>query len=359
VDFHERLSLTSIEGWFPISVNPADTARGIMTWVAMGLLYVGAQRAAADSRWRRRAMGAIVVTALALVGVALLQAASPRPTHLFGVWKPRYSWAVFGPFTNRAHLAAYLAMAIPMALAFLAESAGKLADDWRRRRWLVFGDPIGQTVLHRGVAALALIVGIVASASRGGVGACLAALLATGLIVRRARLATLALVVVTLAALFFVDPAPLEYAFRTRGLGATRLVLWGDALSAFPRFPLFGAGFNAYGTLSPHYQTYYRGEWVGQVHNEYLQVLVDTGLAGALVIAVLLARLAIRAYRLATRSTVDAGLLAALLAPALHNIVDFNWQIPATAATFVVLAGLAMRRESRPRAGAGQDPAGP
>ncbi len=37
------------------------------------------------------------------------------------------------------------------------------------------------------------------------------------------------------------------------------------------------------------------------------------------------------------------GLFGGLLALAVHALVDFNWQIPANAATYVALAALAFR----------------
>ena len=52
----------------------------------------------------------------------------------------------------------------------------------------------------------------------------------------------------------------------------------------------------------------------------------------------------VSAGRAAPRSPIDAAILGALLACCVHNFVDFNWQIPANAATFAALAGLATRR---------------
>jgi hypothetical protein len=77
-----------------------------------------------------------------------------------------------------------------------------------------------------------------------------------------------------------------------------------------PDFPAFGAGFNAFGTAYRPYQTFWPYLFVGEAHNEYLQLLLDTGLAGAAV--------------------------------GVHNLVEFNWQIPANAATFAAVAGLAV-----------------
>jgi len=48
--------------------------------------------------------------------------------------------------------------------------------------------------------------------------------------------------------------------------------------------------------------------------------------------------------------------LGALLGLALDNLVDFNWQIPANAATFVALAGLACRPDGARERAPGASP---
>jgi hypothetical protein len=68
------------------------------------------------------------------------------------------------------------------------------------------------------------------------------------------------------------------------------------------------------------------------------------GVVGAALLAALLLRLLRAAVRAAAATPVDAGVLGAILACCVHNLVEFNWQIPANAATFAALAGLAMRQ---------------
>jgi O-antigen ligase len=111
----------------------------------------------------------------------------------------------------------------------------------------------------------------------------------------------------------------------------------------FGDFPWLGAGFNAFSTAYVRYQHFWPSLWVPEVHNEYLQVLLDTGVAGALVGTALLGRLLLAAARGARREPLRAGIFGALLAECLHNLVDFNWQVPANAATFAALAGLAVQ----------------
>ena len=153
-----------------------------------------------------------------------------------------------------------------------------------------------------------------------------------------------ALVVVVLAGLYWVDLGPTWQAFESRGIRGSRIDLWRDALRMFPHFPLLGSGLDTFGSAYPNYQTLSRYHWYGEAHDEYLQVLLDTGIVGALLMAVLLWTLLRAALRAARESPLDGGMLGALLACCFHNLVDFNWQIPANAATFAAIAGLSVRR---------------
>jgi O-antigen ligase len=113
-------------------------------------------------------------------------------------------------------------------------------------------------------------------------------------------------------------------------------------LPMVPRFPVFGVGWNAFATAYPWYQTIWRTEWIGEAHNDYLQVLLDGGVLGLLLVAGLLGAVFRGALARAPRSPLDLGLFAALLAFAFHEVVDFNGQIPANAATWISLAALAV-----------------
>jgi O-antigen ligase len=140
---------------------------------------------------------------------------------------------------------------------------------------------------------------------------------------------------------------------QARGLRSNRLALWADAARMLRDFPVLGAGFNAFGTAYVPYQTIERYEWYGEAHNEYLQALLDAGVVGAALVAALVVTLFRRASRAASLGPLDAGRLASLLALSLHNMVDFNWQIPANAATFAALAAVAARRGDAGTAGWG------
>jgi O-antigen ligase len=342
--FYTEMSLVPI-GLRPITVNPADTARGLAFLAGMSLLYAAAFRELDGERWRRRAAGVVVLTACAMTIAALVQAASADPTRIYGLWKPQWDWGVFGPYVSRNHFAGYLAMAIPVAVGFAAESALHVRRSWSHRRFGALGDPAGISAVRRAAAAMVLMVGLLASHSRGGLLAFGAAALALIAMLRRWRGLLVPLVAaLVVIGLFWVDVGATRRAFEQRSFQQSRLALWGDALAMFPRFPVLGAGFNAFGTSYTQYQTIERYEWYGEAHNEYLQALLDTGLVGAALLAALLLLLLREGIRAAAESPFDAGILGAIVACCAHNTVDFNWQIPANAATFAALAAILTRR---------------
>ncbi len=368
--FYDAPMLVPLTGFRPITVNPADTARGLCFLAGMTLLYGAVFREFHSARARRRLAACVVATALFMTVVALIQAASPEPTRIYGLWKPQWDWAVFGPYVSRNHFAGYVAMAALLAIGFAGDAMTALAADWRARRprWVALGGPAGNAALRLVAVSMALVVGLVASGSRGGVMAFTLALLAALAVTWRRRSAFLLVFAVVALGVAWVDLAALRHGFVSRGVHQSRIVIWQDALRMFPDFPVFGAGFNAFGTSYAVYQKLLRYAWYGEVHNEYLQVLLDTGIVGAVIAFLLLAQLLRRAAASARLGAMETGVLGALLACCFHNLVDFNWQIAANAATFAALAGSAVaaapRRAERsltpaapaPRIGAGGTP---
>jgi O-antigen ligase len=86
---------------------------------------------------------------------------------------------------------------------------------------------------------------------------------------------------------------------------------------------------------------------VNQAHNDYLQLLVETGLAGfsiAVWFLVLVFRQAAGKLKNWTETASGAPTVAALLGCIgilVHSFLDFNLQIPANAALFYVLCAIA------------------
>jgi O-antigen ligase len=347
--FYADPLLVPLAAWRPISVSPPDTLRGLAFLAAFSLLFLAVVREMAETVWRRRLLLSVVGVGVALTLVAFVQAASPEPRRIYGLWHPQWDWAVFGPYVNRNHFAGYLVMAAPLAIGFALEAIGRLRAAWGRRRrgWLLLGEREGNAVLRWSAVVMVIVAGLLASGSRGGVSSFALAALLLPLASRHRRRTALGVFLLVGLGLAWIGVGHILSAFEVRGIQGSRLDLWRDMLPMVPRFPLFGDGWNAFATAFPWYQTVWKTDWIGEAHNDYLQALIDGGAVGAGLVASLLAMVLRGAIARAARSPLDLGLFGALLGLALHGLVDFNGQIPANAATWIALAALAVAPPAR------------
>jgi O-antigen ligase len=358
--FYADPLLVPLRAWRPVSVSPPDTLRGLAFLACFSLLYLAVFREMAETAWRRRLMVTVVGVGVALTLVAFVQAASPEPRKIYGLWRPQWDWAVFGPYVNRNHFAGYLVMAAPLAIGFALEATFRLRAAWERRRhgFLLLGESEGNAVLRRSAVVMVIVAGLLASGSRGGVSAFAVAALLLPLASRHRRGTALGIVLLVGLGLAWIGVSDILSAFEVRGVKGSRLELWRDMLPMVARFPVFGDGWNAFATAFPWYQTVWKTEWIGEAHNDYLQVLIDGGLLGAALVGALLLLVLRGALARAARSPTDLGLLGALVGFGLHGLVDFNGQIPANAATWIALAALAVAPAPRGERGRSLDAGG-
>jgi O-antigen ligase len=87
------------------------------------------------------------------------------------------------------------------------------------------------------------------------------------------------------------------------------------------------------------------------VHDEYVQVLLDLGVVGLmllLLLVALLVRAAATGSRVDARDLLPVGVLAALVAAAVHGGLDFVWHVPVVPLTAVALVAVVRRPASDP-----------
>lgn len=259
----------------------------------------------------------------------------------------------FGPFINRHHFAGYmeLTLALPLGMLF----SGSLEKD--KRFAYIFA------VVLMGVA-------LVMTNSRGGVISLVAEILfllvLSGFRKRRAKVPeektqrikraalraalALSLIVALFAGVVLLggESALSRFAGTVNLEDPTtgRAHFWNVTLDIIKTHPIVGTGLGAFPTVYTRYDSRNGAFRLEQVHNDYLQIMSDGGVVGAvlgLVFVVLLFRIgfARRESPDDYRSGVALGALAGCFAVLVHSFFDFTLHTTANALLFLVMAGLA------------------
>jgi O-antigen ligase len=125
-----------------------------------------------------------------------------------------------------------------------------------------------------------------------------------------------------------------------------RAHFWSVTIDIIKNHPIVGTGLGAFGVVYTGYDSRNGMYRLEQAHNDYLQVLSDGGIIGALlglffVVSLFRMGFARRESRDDFRRGVATGALAGCFAVLIHSFFDFTLHTPANALLFLVLAALA------------------
>lgn len=257
--------------------------------------------------------------------------------------------AMRSTFGNKNHLAGYLGLVLPLAVALY------LAADNQRER-LAYG---GTSTLLGTILLLTYSRAGWASAA-AGVGVAAALCLPVAGARRLARLFPLAAFV--LVCTLLVSSGSLGQAAavgsqalsavsatalgaREQGTVAPRLDYWQGALRILIERPWLGTGPGTFQLVFPEYQQDPR-YYSKYAHNLLLQEAADSGLLGlaaALALLLALGRLTRAGFLAASGSEarpIAAGLAGGVVASVTHNLVELDWNVPSLAILFWFEVGL-------------------
>jgi O-antigen ligase len=252
----------------------------------------------------------------------------------------RFGGIPFGPYVNRNHFAAFAELVIPIALVPLV--LGKV----RKERWFVVG-----------IFALLPIGALFLSASRGGIvsfGVQLGVLVLIMMLRRVGGKHVLAGGLILLLAFLLVSwlgvRQILDRFSSLQSLEVTtgkRASMRQDTWRIFLDHPWTGTGLGTIETVFPAYETLYDGKIVNHSHNDYLEAMAETGVAGAACCACFLGLLFYLSLRQLLQldkpfaAALHVSGLVACVGFLVHSLVDFNLHIPANALLFLLMAHLA------------------
>lgn len=245
-----------------------------------------------------------------------------------------------GLFANANHMASLLLVAIPFEAALLRHALGL---DRRRRAAAVVGV----------LAALAItLAGIAANGSLAGYGLSVPVLLGSALIVRPGermlRTAALLLIPAVLgaAALIYFSAEGQDLLNRGSSMGTRdREMLFATSFQAIRDYWPVGTGLGTFAEVYPSYEDplTISASYANHAHNDYIELVFETGALGA---AAMLGFLgwwvvaAVRVWRDALAPPYARAAVVATAALLVHSLVDYPLRTAGLAAVFAACCAL-------------------
>ena len=315
----------------------------LLLYAAYGMLaFVVTQSLRRSSQFED--MATVIAGYGAVVAVqAVLQGIAPNGKLLW-IWPSAQGGWIYGSYVNHNHYAGLMELLTPFPIVL---AVTRFTDGNRR-------------MLVAGIAAL-MAGSIFLSGSRGGMLAFCIQMVVLAVLLLRTRsghwknaLMLGAVLLLVIGFLVWLGGNDLTHRLvsihteaREEVTGGMRVSIDRDALSMFLKRPILGWGLGAFPTVYPQFRSFYTTFFVNEAHNDYLQLLVETGAAGFLIalwFLVIIARKASSKLLNWTETATGSLTVAALLGCIgilVHSALDFNLQIPANAAMFYVLCVIA------------------
>ncbi|MBI3448714.1 MAG: O-antigen ligase family protein [Acidobacteria bacterium] len=337
-----------LPGWRTLSIYPFATRQKlglVLSLVAVFAVVLGHFRTIERVF---RLLGVAVFCGFAVSLLGILQKFN---------WNGRLYWIregefsnPFGPFVDRNTYAAFAGTTLPIAIGLT----------FAARRRLAHGtvDALPQFLLS-GFAAITTMAGILYSLSRGGmISTSLSMLLIAGLLATYGRhkreIAILALILALAGGfLLWIGPEHVLERVGTLKRGQSdpsiggRMEAWTHAMRLIADHPVVGTGL---GTFAFSFLRYAPpgGSWWDVAHNEYIELVCDTGVPGAVLAllgggAWLFIVWRPGLFRDSPSRYAHAGILAGIAALLVHSCITSNLQVPANFLLLVVLGAALIR----------------
>jgi O-antigen ligase len=332
----------------PLSLSPAATLNSLLGLIPpLAIICAMVRLKAYRAKWLTVALIAGTLAGIAL-GALQVASGNPQDSALYLYEDTNWSKAV-GFFANADHMATLLVITIPFLAALVA--AAKSSGIQRLSAIVAIAAGTGVLVL----------VGLALNGSLAGYGLALPVIVASALLIvppgNRLRLW-----IVALAALLMIGSvAALEStAIGSSAIGThatssaqSRRDIAATTGRAVRDFMPFGSGL---GSFRGVYALYEQPEQVTDVyvvhaHDDYLEIALELGLAGVVLILLFLAWWAAAVWRVWRTAEAGPFARAAAIASAavlIHSIVDFPLRTAAIAACFGMCAALVADSRAAP-----------
>jgi len=333
----------------PLSLDPMAAVVSLLSMAVAAGIFLLVIRA--DDRSLAAFALTLTVMAAVSVVVGLIQLVNGEHSPLY-LYSSTNRGQPVGFFANSNHLATLVLTAMPFLAALVATVR---ARDDRVEGWAP------DTILL-GALAVILLLGVVVDGSIAGLGLFLPTLVGCYFLIRRGRNRRLLMigagVTLLLVAVFviaaFNSPILAGYAQTSLGAGPTsRLGFYQHTIAAIGTYFPFGTGLGSFVSVFPAFENPQQVDsiFVNHAHNDYLEFVLELGLAGLVLILAFLAWWVWRT--LSIWRDPESGLLprAATISSAMvlaHSLVDYPARTAAILAVMVACCAIMARPTRTP-----------
>jgi O-antigen ligase len=340
--------------WQTISYMPDKSLAWLVFLLSLTLLFIILKNFFAKTAALKRLVFVIICVALVEAIYGLIQALVPSMGILWVDYIQAGMGSARGTFVNRNNFAGFMEMTWPLALGFVLAQGGWRQGDSLRN--MLSSDRLNRQAL----LALGIVVMVLAlffSGSRAGITGGVVGFLTFILLVQSgikrkgvfpwALLGGVAFLLIIYSTYIGVGPIFERFLFLNENM--SRLDIWRDSWAMIIEQPL-GIGLRNYENVFPLYnQSLITDKSVTYAHNDYLQLLVETGWLGFFALTggffAFLGQSVMQIKKISVqkeplRYFLACGAFSGLVSIAFHVFFDFNLQIPANCVYFVTLLAI-------------------
>ncbi len=275
--------------------------------------------------------------------------------HIFFRQKAHHLESVTGTYLNRNHFVAYLSIVICMSFGYIVYISSNLSlsnVSKLRKKMSQMINIIGTREALLFFLILIMSTAVVLSCSRMGICSFITAIIIMSIMISKKisikKMTLIVLPICLLAVWIGLNPVIKRFSDTSKDVKTegSRIQVWKDTFSLIKDFPVLGTGLGTYEYAFPKYKTFKQQILYDHAHNDYIQLMSNTGITGFII------AIAGAAYYLFVIMKIwfkrkshfvrciTVGCLGGITYIILHSFTDFNLQIPANALHLSVITGI-------------------
>jgi O-antigen ligase len=262
---------------------------------------------------------------------------------------------VTGTYINLNHFAGYMAIVICISLGYityiLSKSSNFDVSGWREKLSRII-NLIGTKAGLLSFLILIMSSALILSGSRVGICSFITSIILMSIMISKKitikKILLILLPVCLMTIWIGLNPVINKFSRIPKNVEAEgrRPQVWKDTYNLIKEFPTLGTGLGTYEYMFPKYKTYRAQVLYDHTHNDYLELMSNTGFTGFFIVIAGAAYYLFMVTRLWFQRRnpfvkgITIGCLGGIAYIILHSLTDFNLQIPANALQLSIITGI-------------------